>query len=129
MLLCYPHPSTEHTSPWPTESRVLLSPVLLSQATRTPGESTNKVTGWNLYLLRLPPSQAFLPLHIPLPFASHLHLGQAVSHQRTAAPSPPPPVTRRPTLLPSMTDANVSGMLIDKFPVCFSPLKRRPGLL
>ena len=107
---------------------MILSPVL-SQATRTPGESTNKVTGWNLYLLRLPPSQAFLPLHIPLPFASHLRLGQAVSHQRTAAPSPPPPVTRHPALLPAMTDANMSGTLIDMFPVCFSPLKRSPGLL
>lgn len=82
--------STPHHSP---QSLGLPSPVLLSQATRTPGESTNKVTGWNLYLPQLPRSQAFLPLHIPLPFAFHLGLGQAVSHQSRATPSPPPPVT------------------------------------
>lgn len=133
-FLCYPHPSSaEHTSPWPIESHVLglLSPVLLSQATRTPGDSTNKVT----WLESLP---AAAPLKPSLPPASHPS-PICLSHRpRTGGDAPEhscsqPTSTHHPghcpAFLPSMTDANMSSTLTDMFPICFSPLKRSSGLL
>ena len=148
-FLCFPHPSTSIHGP-----RVpLLSPSFFGRAHLTiahrvlcagasfpcsPVPSHTNTWGVHQQGDWLEPLPAAAPPKPSLPPASHPspicfslrpQTGSVAPEHSHSQPASTRYPRHCPASLPAMTDANLSGTLTDMFPVCFSKLKRSPGLL